>query len=214
MNGIINTLQEQKIIEIGDALKSHIGGRVTLFKFSGIGIPASLQFTLESVEISKYAQYDNALKIALKQRGGRTLKRCILHAGDEFAFFDGWRTTTEKVPNSFMCFDRSLFYKIVDGVQDGEKIGELSERVYKAVADEMPRVFLIVDENGANYYETRADLEKVYTIKGEFKRGACRAELQNAPIIDGLLGPMYDGERNGAAVIRYESQDVYDTLSN
>ena len=62
-----------------------------------------------------------------------------------------------------------------------------------------------------------------------------RAELDNQPIIDGYLNPMYDGERyemNGRLkysfecteeekagkepihVIRYETQEVYDIMSN
>ena len=42
-----------------------------------------------------------------------------------------------------------------------------------------------------------------------------RAELDNKPVFNGYLGPMWDGTReNGAvAVLRYETQEVYDTLS-
>jgi hypothetical protein len=40
-----------------------------------------------------------------------------------------------------------------------------------------------------------------------------RAELQGQPKITGLCGPMYDGERNGVPVIRYEDQEAYNRLS-
>ena len=42
------------------------------------------------------------------------------------------------------------------------------------------------------------------------KQGICchRKELDNQPIYDGFLGPMWDGGR-----LRYETQEVYDILS-
>lgn len=41
-------------------------------------------------------------------------------------------------------------------------------------------------------------------------QGYCvrRKELDNQPILQGLLGPMWDGNR-----LRYETPEVYDTLS-
>jgi hypothetical protein len=40
-----------------------------------------------------------------------------------------------------------------------------------------------------------------------------RPELRNQPVLRGLYGPMYDGEENGAPVIRYESPEAYHLLS-
>lgn len=44
----------------------------------------------------------------------------------------------------------------------------------------------------------------------ERARGGCvpRAELDNLPLVDGYLSPMWDGGK-----IRYETQEVYDMLS-
>ena len=41
-------------------------------------------------------------------------------------------------------------------------------------------------------------------------RGGCvhRAELDNQPMVDGYLSPMWDGDG-----LRYETQEVYDMLS-
>lgn len=41
-------------------------------------------------------------------------------------------------------------------------------------------------------------------------RGGCvpRAELDNAPLVDGYLSPMWDG-----GMLRYETYEVYDMLS-
>lgn len=44
----------------------------------------------------------------------------------------------------------------------------------------------------------------------ERKQGLCvpRAELDNQPLFDGYLGPIWDGDK-----LRYETQEVYDMLS-
>ena len=52
--------------------------------------------------------------------------------------------------------------------------------------------------------------------RGGFVR---RPELDNQPTFDGYLGPMWDGTRtrpdgSTVAVLRYETQEVYDMLSN
>lgn len=42
------------------------------------------------------------------------------------------------------------------------------------------------------------------------KGGLCqRKELDNQPIIEGFLGPMWDGD-----MLRYETQELYNALSN
>ena len=74
---------------------------------------------------------------------------------------------------------------------------------------------------GGQYHGQTIDVEEIYTNgmwNGRFspywgeerERGACvpRAELDNLPLVDGYLGPMWDG-----GMLRYETQDVYDCLS-
>lgn len=43
------------------------------------------------------------------------------------------------------------------------------------------------------------------------RKGACvpRKELDNQPLVDGYLSPMWDG-----GMLRYETQEVYDMLSD
>ena len=41
-----------------------------------------------------------------------------------------------------------------------------------------------------------------------------REELDNKPEFAGYLGPRWDGMSDGAGVLRYETQEVYDMLSN
>lgn len=212
--GIINTLQEQKLVELCDGLKNRNGGRLTLVTMNGAGFPAVLQITLGAARIVKYAQYNNALELIFKKRGGRTLNRIIYHDGSSFALFEGWRTPAENLPNSFWSFDKNLFYKIVDSVTDGEKIGELSERIYIDVAAGMERIYYVVSTDGATYYDGIEDLKRHFEIVGEVRDSIRRAELQGAPKIKGLAGPMYDGERDGKACIRYETREAYALYSN
>lgn len=54
-----------------------------------------------------------------------------------------------------------------------------------------------------------------YTFRGwSPQRAGRRPELAGQPLFEGLLGPMYDGlDADGEPVIRYETQDAYDILS-
>ena len=63
-------------------------------------------------------------------------------------------------------------------------------------------------------FESAEELKFAFSCTGEFHSSSCRAELQGAPILKNFCGPMYDGDdEQGRAVIRYESQEVYDILS-
>lgn len=108
----------------------------------------------------------------------------------------------------------------------------------------MKTIYMIVAKGYTKYFvteEEKAELEKLayrYTPDNTDVRKAggfcCRPELDNQPEINGLLGPMWDGERyivNGelkykfdctaeekatcerVGVVRYESFAVYDALS-
>lgn len=64
-------------------------------------------------------------------------------------------------------------------------------------------------------FDTKEELVAVYTQVDICKNLRVREELQGQPILVDLLGPMWDGrDEGGNAVIRYESQEVYDMLSN
>ncbi|MFJ8528608.1 hypothetical protein [Bacillus sp. NPDC094106] len=56
------------------------------------------------------------------------------------------------------------------------------------------------------------EITSKYTLNG-FKEHAMKQELQGQPRFFGLLGPMYNGVKNGVPVIRYETQVVYNALS-
>lgn len=74
----------------------------------------------------------------------------------------------------------------------------------KFVAKDGVRTFKTFDEVP---YEIRGYTEDLSELRA---KGACvhRAELDNEPIYEGFLGPMWDG-----GDFRYETQEVYDMLS-
>ena len=53
-----------------------------------------------------------------------------------------------------------------------------------------------------------------YEFSGPCQRKSLREELQGAPTFSGVLGPMWGGDEIGGPVIRYESREAYDVLSN
>ena len=84
---------------------------------------------------------------------------------------------------------------------------------------------------GGQYNGVTAPIEEVlknYPIKGytenltlERAHGACvhRAELDEQPIVEGYLSPMYNGshrdaEGNEIVHLRYETQEVYDMFAD
>lgn len=54
-----------------------------------------------------------------------------------------------------------------------------------------------------------AKYKQVGVVQGEGRR----IELQGQPKIEGHLGAMYDGMEGNKHVIRYETQEAYDRLS-
>lgn len=52
-----------------------------------------------------------------------------------------------------------------------------------------------------------------FSFSGVNRNPKQREELQDQPKFARLLGPMYDGERDGHYVVRYENQEANDALS-
>lgn len=200
---------------INDYLNSS-NKKVTVVFFSEFGTVGIQHITMESCEPTSYAQYKNALRFTFKKRGGRTLYSWTLHEGKEFAIFKGWTITSFEIPESFTCFDKSLLYSTLDGMES-EKIGESSERVYIAERLEKAKIYKVVAEQGGKWkieiFKSLEALTTVYTKTGTLCDNVRRAELQGEPYLKNLCGPMYDGDEGGCAVIRYESQEVYNALS-
>ena len=212
----------QKIaLAVNDAAKSK-NPRLTLAVEGELGCAYFLHINAVSAEVKPYAQYNEALTICFKKRGGRMVYGMRFYGTKPIAIFSGWQDTTWQQPRSFLCFDKNMFYGLVDGFPQEQKIAEESERVHLAEIQQKGKVYKVVSMNPddpqprmiVETYETAEDLKKAFETSGEFHSTSCRAELQGAPKLKNFCGPMYDGKDDqGRAVIRYESQEVYDILS-
>lgn len=211
--------------EIADAVNAAAGSKnpkMTIVTESVFGGVYFLHINAHSADIKPYAQYKDALTIYFKKRGGRSVYGMRVYGTKPVAIFSGWQETTWEQPRSFLCFDKNMFYGLVDGFPQEQKIAEESERVHLAEIQQKGKVYKVVSMNPddpqprmiVETYETAEHLKKAFETSGEFRSVSCRAELQGAPKLKNFCGPMYDGEDDqGRAVIRYESQEVYDILS-
>lgn len=68
------------------------------------------------------------------------------------------------------------------------------------------------EHSGTYTFEEIKALPEFLHIQAEENEGR-REELQHQPILKSYLGPMYNGEKDGKPVIRYETQEVYNALS-
>ncbi|MFQ3543594.1 hypothetical protein Q7A53_05865 [Halobacillus rhizosphaerae] len=62
-------------------------------------------------------------------------------------------------------------------------------------------------------YYSYSELNEKFNIVGFNKNQSNRKELQGEPKIQGFLGPMYNGYENDILIIRYETQEIYNSLS-
>lgn len=211
--------------EIADAVNAAAGSKnpkMTIVTESEFGGVYFLHINAHSADIKPYAQYKDALTIYFKKRGGRSVYGMRVYGTKPVAIFSGWQETTWEQPRSFLCFDKNMFYALVDGFPKEQKISEESERVHLSEIQQKGKVYKVVSMNPddpqprmiVETYETAEHLKKAFETSGEFHSTSCRAELQGAPKLKNFCGPMYDGEDSqGRAVIRYETQEVYDILS-
>lgn len=205
----------QKIaLAVNDAAKSK-NPRLTIAVEGELGCAYFLHINAVSAEVKPYAQYNEALTICFKKRGGRMVYGMRFYGTKPIAIFSGWQETAWKQPESFFCFDKNLFYSLADSFPQEQKIAEESERVHLPELQNKKKVYKVVsDLRHAETFESAEDLKKAFETSGEFRSVSCRAELQGAPKLKNFCGPMYDGEDSqGRAVIRYETQEVYDILS-
>lgn len=196
--------------------------RMTICAQNEFGGVYFLHVTVTGADTKPYAQYKEALTIYFKKRGGRTVYGMRIYGEKPIAIFSGWLETTYEQPKSFWCFDKNLFYGLVDGFPQELKLAEESERVHLAEIQAKGKIYKVVSMNPddpkprmiVETFQTVEDLKKAFETAGEFHSVSCRAELQGAPKLKNFCGPMYDGtDEAGNSVIRYESREVYEILS-
>ena len=212
----------QKIaLAVNTAAKSK-NPNLTIAVEGELGCAYFLHINAVSAEVKPYAQYNEALTICFKKRGGRMVYGMRFYGTKPIAIFSGWQETEWKQPGSFFCFDKNLFYSLADSFPQESKLAEESERVHLAEIQAKGKIYKVVSMNQddpqprmiVETFETVEHLKKAFETAGEFHSVSCRAELQGAPKLKNFCGPMYDGDDSqGRAVIRYETQEVYDMLS-
>lgn len=211
----------QKIADAVNAAAGSKNPKMTIVTESEFGGVYFLHINAHSADIKPYAQYKDALTIYFKKRGGRSVYGMRFYGTKPVAIFSGWQETTWAQPRSFLCFDKNMFYGLVDSFPKEQKISEESERIHLAELQAKGKVYKVVhmpedrQKMIEELFESAEELKFAFSCTGEFHSSSCRAELQGAPILKNFCGPMYDGEdEQGRAVIRYESREVYDILSN
>ena len=84
------------------------------------------------------------------------------------------------------------------------------EYLYKFVGGKLNNRILTREEIN----EISNELTKDYSEKRKKGIAVHRKELDNQPTVEGYLGPMYNGFDYGKIILRYETQEVYDMLSD
>ena len=192
--------------------------RMTLVSFNSIGLPVCSHYTVYTCNRRSYAQYENALVLEVIGKGGRYFDELTLHEGKVFALFLGWVNSGPAPAETYILgYDKNRLYRCIDSIT-APKLGENSERMYVAERQNKPKIYKVVTMGPGDRFEQRffnslEELLKVYEQAGTLRDNVRRLELQGQPRLKGLYGPIYDGEENGAAVIRYESPEVYKILS-
>lgn len=192
--------------------------RMTLVNFNSIGLPVCSHYTVYTCNQRSYAQYENALVLEVIGKGSRYFDELPLHEGKAFALFLGWVNSGPAPAETYILgYDKARLYRCIDSIT-APKLGENSERIYALERQNKPKIYKVVtmapgDRFEQQIYNSREELLKVYEQAGTLRDNMRRLELQGQPYLKSLRGPMYDGEENGAAVIRYESPEVYKILS-
>lgn len=192
--------------------------RMTLVSFNSIGLPVCTHYTVYTCKQRSYAQYENALVLEVMGKGGRYFDEILLNSGKAFALFSGWvNSGPAPAETHILGYDKARLYRSFDSIT-APKLGENSERMYAAERQNKPKIYKVVTMSPGDRFEQRVfnslkELLKVYEQAGTLCDNLRRLELQGQPYLKALRGPMYDGEENGAAVIRYESPEVYRILS-
>ena len=192
--------------------------RMTLVNFNSTGLPVCTHYTVYTCKRRSYAQYENALVLEVIGKGSRYFDELPLHEGKAFALFLGWVNSGPAPAETYILgYDKNRLYRCIDSIA-APKLGENSERIYAAERQNKPKIYKVVTMGPGDRFEqqvfnSRAELLKVYERAATLCDNVRRLELQGQPYLKALRGPMYDGEENGAAVIRYESPEVYEILS-
>ncbi|PZT57474.1 hypothetical protein [Paenibacillus silvae] len=92
--------------------KLEAGHKVSIVRFSEFGFPQLIHTVVESVNVNRYAQYDNALYITHKPKRKRTNWTDIILPYQEVLVYDGWiDLDIESVSQNTIVSNRSITVK-------------------------------------------------------------------------------------------------------
>jgi hypothetical protein len=123
------------------------------------------------------------------------------------------------VPSTLSQFD------VYDEDEELVTSGEFTRSIPNEVLMDKSNLELLYELVGGEYAGTytEEEVKALPCFSGRYSRDwskeraaggfVHRAELDNKPQLDGYLGPMMGGYRDSKMVLRYETQDVYDRLS-
>ncbi|MCM3110003.1 SusD/RagB family nutrient-binding outer membrane lipoprotein [Lederbergia lenta] len=83
-------LTNSPLHSIAFTLNDMKGERVTIFKLGGFGFPVSIQVTMDSALVEKYAQYSDSLKIVHRPKRKRSLYSNRILPNESIIIYNGW----------------------------------------------------------------------------------------------------------------------------
>ena len=92
-----------------------IGQKYTVVKFGEMGFIFALQITLMESKITPYAQYQETVVLAFKQKGKRNIRQIRIFERDDYLVYEGWVSVNTEMyveqlsdgcKRSLLSFDR------------------------------------------------------------------------------------------------------------
>ncbi|HEY5588859.1 MAG TPA: hypothetical protein VIK86_07890 [Candidatus Paceibacterota bacterium] len=200
------------------------GDKITITGISEFGFPYVRQAKFTSMITSSYAQYDFSIVIYFVSKGKRSKSGTRILPNTEMAIYKGWidledNSYTAPVEKNGMimresrysCFDKRYFKDVIAQT-------EIKPIVLIDPDDDAVKkiVYKVVKELGKNeIYNSLEELQQNYEIMGYSTSQSVRKEMEESPKLKGLLGAMWDGlTADGKGILRYETQAIYNMMSN
>lgn len=199
------------------------GKRYTVFGMSEWGFPYQMHITLLEVQFTSYAQYNEAVKIIFKRKGGRSVYGKTYYGSNTCFVFEGWVTVDTEMfkggNTSYASFDDRYMEEALASVNQKPVAWVESE---ESATMFTYKVVVINTLNGMPmtlHFRTKealaSHMEKNGATIGQCESRSVRQELRGQPQFSNLCGPMWDGKNeDGYGVIRYECKETNARMSD
>ena len=196
------------------------GEKYTLLYTNDFAFPCASKITFESMEERSYAQYKDAVRLIFRPCKKRNLYQKYFYGERvRFVVLRGWHDieTARKVSGGMREFCSGDYSFMERAVEDYPEDIIINYHPEPEIVD-VTEAVVVRMVNGRMKSETYSlkDLENIFEVTGRTKdlseerkhRLVRRAELDNRPILKGLVGPIWDGGR-----LRYEDEACNRILS-